>query len=63
MEAGLDLDTTWFISLDRVRCLEVGGKRGAGIESRVIQGPDGERERSAGARAQTLLRVTRPWID
>ena len=35
MEAGLDLDTTWFISIDRVRCLEVGGNRGVGSESSV----------------------------
>ena len=34
MEAGLDLDTTWFISLDRVRCLE-GGDRGSAEVSRV----------------------------
>lgn len=54
MEAGLDLDTTWFISLDRVRCLEVGGKRGTGSESRVIQGPDGERERGLQAPAPRL---------
>ena len=37
MEAGLDLDTRWFISLDRVRCLE-DGDRGSGLaRSRMIQ--------------------------
>ena len=34
MEAGLDLDTRWCISLDRVRCLE-GEDRGSAEVSRV----------------------------